>query len=207
MTSSTIPFTPVPDMRDHAPELARRLGVILLGLAGLVAWRFLKNPRMVGIIVPLWRRLTHIAGRFERVVVRPAKVRAARTGRSAGGKTQTASLPNGRGWLVREIGWEAAGYGSHLAHLLAGPEMQALIAAVPGVGRVLRPVCRMLGFELTQVTMMVPPEVLEARIIPSPPPNSAAAEATPAVHAVAAPDDAADLVEVSGDWLGFATSG
>ena len=43
--------------QDCAPELARRLGVILLGLAGLVAWRFLKNPRMVGIIVPLWRRL------------------------------------------------------------------------------------------------------------------------------------------------------
>ena len=188
--------------QDCAPELARRLGVILLGLAGLVAWRFLKNPRMVGIIMPLWRRLTHIAGRFERIVMRPAKVRAARAGRGPGGKTLTAPLPNGRGWLVRELGWEAAGYGSHLAHLLAGPEMQALIAAVPGVARVLRPVCRMLGYELTQVTMMVPPEVLVARVVV--PPSTAV---SPPVRAVLSPADAADLVGVSGDCLAFATSG
>ena len=205
MTSSTIPFTPVPDLRDHAPELARRLGVILLGLAGLVAWRFLKNPRMVGVIVPLWRRLTHIAGRFERVVIRADKVRAVRTGRSASARTQTASLPNGRGWLVRELGWEVAGYGGHLAHLLAAPEMQALIAAVPGVGRVLRPVCRMLGYELTAVTMMVPPEVLEARIVLLPQ-STAPEEATPAMHAVSDPEGGADLVGISGDCLGFATS-
>ena len=206
MKSSAIPFTPVPDLRDHAPELARRLGVILLGLAGLVAWRFLKNPRMVGIIVPLWRRLTRIAGRFERVVIRADKVRAVRTGRSSGGKARTASLPNGRGWLVRELGWEAAGYGSHLAHVLAGPEIQALIAAVPRVGRVLRPVCRMLGYELTAVTQMVAPEVLEARIVPLPA-STDAVEVAPAVHAVSTPDDGVDSVGVSGDCLGIATSG
>jgi len=205
MTSSAIPFPPLPELRDHAPELARRLGVILLGLAGLVAWRFLKNPRLVGIIGPLWRRLTHVARRFEREAVRPAKMRAARRGRSARGK-DVASLPSGRGWLVRELGWEAAGYGSRLAHLLAGPEMQVLIADVPGVGRVLRPVCRMLGYELAAVTLMVAPEVLEARSIPAPA-STDAAEVARVVHAGSAPNDGVDRVGVSGDCLGFATSG
>ena len=170
--------------------------MILLGLAGLVAWRFLKNPRLVGIIGPLWRRLTHVARRFERAVVRPAKMRAARQGERSGGTALATPLPNGRGWLVRELGWEAAGYGNHLAHVLASPEMQALIAAVPGVGRVLRPVCRMLGYDLASVTLMVAPEVVEARII-----------LPPAEVAVSAPDGAVELVGVSGDCSGVVANG
>lgn len=203
MTHSFV--TPV-ELRDRAPDLAQRLAAILLGLAGLVAWRFLKNPRLVGIIVPLWRRLTRIAGRFERVVVRPAKVRTARTGRGPGGKAVAVSLPSGRGWLVRELGWEAAGFGSQLAHLLAEPEMQALIATVPGVGRILRPVCRILGYELAAVTTMVAPPVLMASIVP-PPPSTDATEASPAVVVASAPDDGVDLVGVPGNCLSFATSG
>ena len=41
---------------------------------------------------------------------------------------------------VRELGWEASGFRSQLEHLLAEPGMQALMAKVPGVGRVLRPI-------------------------------------------------------------------
>ena len=54
-------------------------------------------------------------------------------------------LPGRAGWLVREFGWEMAGFGSQLQHLLGQPEMQAVLAARPGVGRILRPICRMLG--------------------------------------------------------------
>lgn len=174
MKSFDAPLPPIVALRDCAPELARQLGAILLGLAGVMARRFLKNPRLVLLIVPLWRRLTRIAGRFERVVARPAKLRAARSGHGAGRTVSAASLPSGRGWLVRELGHEAAGYGGQLAHVLAGPEMQALIAAVPGVRRVLRPVCRMLGYELAQVTQMVAPAVLVARMDPLPPSTEAA---------------------------------
>ena len=127
-----------------APDLARRLGLILAALAGLVAARFLRRPELAGLIVPLWRRLTHVARRFERAAVavpRRVRVRAARVG----GRKLGVRLPGAQGWLVRVLGYEAAGYGSQLAHLLDDAEMRALIAAVPGVGRVLRPVCWMLG--------------------------------------------------------------
>lgn len=163
----------------------------MLALAGLVAWRFLKNPRLVLLIVPLWRRLTRISRRFEQAVLRPGKMRVARPGRAAANKARAAPLPRKRGWLVGELGSEAAAYGSQLAHVLAGPEMQALIAAVPGAGRVLRPVCRMLGYDLAQVTLMVAPEVLVARVVSVPPRT----------------DVAGTWRGVSADCLGLATSG
>ena len=67
----TLPLTPLSELQDCAPELARRLGGILLALAGLVARQFLKNPRLVLLIVPLWRRLSRISRRFEQAVLRP----------------------------------------------------------------------------------------------------------------------------------------
>ncbi len=54
-------------------------------------------------------------------------------------------LPQGRLWLVRELGWEAAGFGCQLEALLAEPGMRAVLDAVPGVRRILQPICRMLG--------------------------------------------------------------
>jgi len=173
MKTLAAPLPPLVALRDCAPELARRLGAILLGLAGVIAHRFLKNPRLVLLIVPLWRRLTRIARRFEAVVARQARARPAGSRSASASRARPASLPRGHGWLVRELGSEAAVYGSQMAHVLAGPEMQALIAAVPGVGRVLRPLCRMLGYDLAQVTRMVPPEVLVARM--SVPPEMEAA--------------------------------
>ena len=77
-----------------------------------------------------------------RAVVRPMpRVRVRRVG------TPRVRLPCGQGWLVKALGWEAAGYGCQLTALLAEPEMLALMQALPGVGRVLRPLCRMLLME------------------------------------------------------------
>ena len=174
---------------DCAPDLARRLGVIMLAVATLVARRFLKEPRLVGLIVPLWRWLTHAARRFERALAQVERVRVARPCGETGARKPGFRQPTRHGWLVRELGWEAAGYGSHLAHLLAEPEMQALITAVPGVGRVLRPLCRMLGMKLADVTMLVPPRV--------------AVLAAP----VGMADDGGALAGIDGGSSGFATRG
>ncbi len=144
-------------LSDDAAELVRRVGMILLGLAGLVAARFLRNPRLVGLIGPLWRRLTHVALRVEQAMVRPARVPAVRVRGVRGAPNVRGQLPTGRAWLVRELGWEAAGFGGQLDALLAEPGMAAVVAGVPAVGRVLRPICRMLG-----VVMPAPQPVREA---------------------------------------------
>ncbi len=58
-------------------------------------------------------------------------------------------LPGSFGWLPRQIEGEAiqsvAAAKSQLACLLDAPDMVALIAAAPQAGRLLRPICRMLG--------------------------------------------------------------
>ncbi len=142
------------DLETAAPELVRRLSVILMGLAALVAARFLRNPRLVGLIGPLWRRLTRVAGRVSRVMARqPVRVRVSRGG-ARDGRPAAGRLPQGRLWLVRELGWEAAGFGCQLEALLAEPGMRAVLDGVPGVGRILRPICRMLG-------VVVPAQVAE----------------------------------------------
>ncbi|MBC7636130.1 MAG: hypothetical protein H7251_11060 [Acetobacteraceae bacterium] len=55
------------------------------------------------------------------------------------------TLPPGRGWLVREVGWEATGYMAQLEALLAEVTSRASLASAPAAGRLLRPICRMLG--------------------------------------------------------------
>ncbi len=130
-----------------AAELVRRLGMILAGLAALVAARFLRNPRLIGLIGPLWRRLTHVASRIERAMARPLGARAKRVRRDTPSPKRPAQLPQGRGWLVRELGYEAVGFGLQLQHLLTEPAMQAALATMPAAAAILRPVCRMLGME------------------------------------------------------------
>ena len=57
------------------------------------------------------------------------------------------------GWLGRTV-WEARISGSQLRTLLAEPEVQELLAATPQAGRILRPLCQMLGVELPPVLQL-----------------------------------------------------
>ena len=60
-------------------------------------------------------------------------------------KLATIVLPRRFGWLVHLVGYQAAGHGLQLAHLLGDPEMVALVRDVPQARRILAPLCRMLG--------------------------------------------------------------
>ena len=162
---------PVARFRDVAPELVQRLGWIVAGLAAVVARRFLKEPRFFALIIPLWGWLGRCGRRFGRVkigpvavrpvLVRPVLVRAV-TPRVTKVRARGVRLPSARGWLVRALGYEAAGYGSQLAALLAEPELQALLTTVPAAGRILRPLCRMLGVE--PVGALAPAVVADAPV-------------------------------------------
>jgi hypothetical protein len=56
-------------------------------------------------------------------------------------------MPRKPGWLVALVGYEAAGFGSQLSHLLQDEEMKRHLAATPRLGKALWPVCRMLGID------------------------------------------------------------
>jgi len=140
--------SPPPDLSLESPEVVRRLGMIVTALAALVARRFLRHPKLSGLVGPLWSWLNRRVQRFARAVARPVRV-AETAAQPRHERKPTAArgvrLPAGRGWLVRELGWEAAAFRCQLETLLAEPAMVALLAAKPAVGRVLRPLGWMLG--------------------------------------------------------------
>ena len=137
--------------------MARRFDMILAGLAAVVARRFLRDPKFAGLIVPLWTWLNRSVRRFERAGTRPAAARApAQTTAPRLEVKPRLRLPSRKAWLVRALGWEAAGYGCQLEALLAEPEMRVLLVYVPAVGRILRPLCRMLGVTALDGTPAAP---------------------------------------------------
>jgi hypothetical protein len=134
--------TPV---QAFAPDFAHRLGIILAALAALIARRFLREPRLAALIVPLWSRLQRAARRFERLMARLAAGKLRKPHRSGPSGPHATALPAGRGWLIRALGPEAAPYATQLETLLAEPAAAGLLAAVPAARRIVHPIARLLA--------------------------------------------------------------
>ena len=160
------PAIPAP-VSAYAPEFARRLGIILRMLAAIVARRLAREPRFIALVVPLWRRINRATRRFERLMVSLAAGRLPKPSRSGhGGPRQPNPLPRGRGWLVRVLGYEAAGCASQLQALLAEPEAADLLALVPAAARIIRPVGRMLDLDARDRTPQAIPAAGQYRALP-----------------------------------------
>ena len=156
MRPATAPIELIPD----APTMVQRLVMLLGAMMALVARRFLLQPRLLRLSLPLWGWLSRKRQRFERMMNRPVVVRApvartATTVRAVRVRKIKVGLPSGRGWLVKELGWEAAAYASQLTALLDDPAMRAALAGVPGLERLLRPVCHILGVESPALPLRV----------------------------------------------------
>ena len=136
------------------------------------------------LIILICSRLRRIAGRFAGIAARLQAGRLRRRAAPSPRPAQPAArpkrpyrprpLPQGFAWLVRLVP-DAANRGSQLQHLLAEPEMAALIAAAPQSRRLLRSLCWMLG-------VRPPPGLKPARSAPPAtpdPPAAAAPIATP----------------------------
>jgi hypothetical protein len=160
---------------SRAPDFARRLGVILAGLAALIARRFVRDPFHAALIVPLWRHITRAARRLDRAFARlaaaPAPAPSPRRPHPAGPHRRSV-LPTRRGWLVATLGSEAAAYASQLKFLLAEPEAADALANSLAARRTLAPIRRMLG--------LTPPRPRRPRVrVRKQPPPPAAPRPTP----------------------------
>jgi hypothetical protein len=184
VTPAPIP-TPV---QAFAPEfalgLARRVGLIVAGLAAVVAHRFLKDPRFASLIIPLWTRLNRAAGRFQRLMTRIAANRLAKPGpsRAHRPRPETArppALPAGHAWLIRALGYEAAAYACQLEYLLSEPGVAEFLAAYPAAGRILRPLGRMLGLNSPALRPTTPKPRAKRRGAPAEPPSAEPLPAAP----------------------------
>ena len=116
--------TPPLNLPDSAPALALRLGLILAGVVALVARRFLRMPRLMRFTILLCARLGRAARRFARLMTQPKRPHRARPALTRARQTnpdrvRPLALPRGQAWLVRALGYEAAGFGSQLQAFLA----------------------------------------------------------------------------------------
>ena len=169
MPASNEPF----GLPDTAPELARRFAMIMAGLGALIARRFLKMPHLAGFTLLLWGRLNRAVRRLHRALTQKSgKVRAKRApvARADVVRVRSMSLPSGRGWIVRELGWEAATYMGQLEALLAEIGTRATLAEAPAAGQILRPICRMLGVAAAETPKIRPkmmvPGVMQGSVSP-----------------------------------------
>jgi hypothetical protein len=83
-------------------------------------------------------RFARLANHPRSAVVRPT------TRRTRARRPAPPRLSRAFAWLVRRVP-QAAAHGSQLQQLLADPAMAALLTQTPQLGRILRPLCRMLG--------------------------------------------------------------
>ncbi len=144
---------PHPDAAALYPDgaaLAARLEAIVAALCDVLAAKGLARGLTGALIVLVWTRLRRLAARFSILLLRPPappRCRNFAPRRPAPDTKRPATprpLPRGRFWLRRALP-ELAGVTAQLAHLLAEPNMAALLEARPATGRALRPLCHLLG--------------------------------------------------------------
>jgi hypothetical protein len=138
---------------------------LLKVVAGLGHRRRMHGP----LVVAIWGRIRRLSNRFLRFwalyqagKLRPPRVRA----RPAAPRPQrlprpVSLLPPQRFYWLAKLIQETAGFGVMLGDLLrTEPEIEAMVRAAPQTGRVLRPLCAMLG--------LAPPEWLRLPARPRP---------------------------------------
>src|SRR5574337_1582279 len=143
-----------------APLLALddRFAFIVKGLRDMVADRGGRRLITGALVLLIWTRLGRIAEKFAVLAERvragtlpapaPARTRAVTALASPRAPRPKPEHDTGFAWLIRLGGYHAAGFGSQFQHLLSDPEMVALISAAPQqMGRLLRPLCWMLGIK------------------------------------------------------------
>ena len=138
-----------------APEVARRVAVIIASLIPIIGKHFNPNPRLLPLGLPLVRRLNRAVQQFTRLMARLAagklpKPRTRRVGcrrqPTIPGPRPNRLLPGSHAWLQRILGWEGNVCASQLEFLLAQPEVAQLLAEVPAAARILHPIRWILGF-------------------------------------------------------------
>ncbi len=139
------------------PDLAERLGPILLHLRRAAADRAVKYWAYVPLgllfaayLSSVMRRVESLVARHRagRLRARPSRPRTVQPQEERENAFPKRRLPARFGWVVEWLGHHAAGCAAQLRHMLThDPDLVALLDAGPQAGRVLRPLCRMLGME------------------------------------------------------------
>ena len=183
--------------------LTDRLACTIEAIRCAVAAWGAKNRAAAPIIVLLWGRFGHIVTRFTALVaqVRAGRVPAQRVTRRADGPAPprdppsrpTVELPRGFAWLLRLVP-ETRSLAGQVRHWLTDPELKEILAAAPQAGRLLRPLCHMLGIEPGPALALPRPERRAAPVQ-----EPAVSDAPAAPERGSPPERESDLRIKSGD--------
>ena len=160
--------------------LSYRLALVIDGLCRAVGVRSAEDRSIPAVVLNYlaWVRLRRLAVRFAALM---AAVRAGRLAAARPAHRRVADpfprlppppplpfrLPRGFGWLLRLVP-ETAAYTGQVEHWLAHPELEAVIAAAPQAGRILRPLCRMLAIP-PPPALRPPPREPASAVVPGAP--------------------------------------
>jgi hypothetical protein len=161
-----LPDLTQPALRLPPLALAANVALIATGICRALAARCATDRAIQPISLLLWGRLYPAAVDFLCLFARwrEGRLQAARECRrqpraKAHAVTkQKFSLPRAFAWLVKLVP-EAAVFGSQLQQLLTDPEMALFLADAPQAGRIIHPLCRMLGVQ--PLPQMRPPQALD----------------------------------------------
>jgi hypothetical protein len=178
-------------MTAASHPISQAFDSIVAALCDVVAVHCEKNRAFVPIFRLLWGRFHRTAARFEFLFTRWCEGRLPaprnpsprnpapqnphdqpRPDREPGADDPLPVLPRRHGWLARLVP-QAETFGTQLRYLLTDPDLATFLAEVPQAGRMLLPLCRMLG--VTPLPQMLPLK----RPTPAPTPPEQAAEPPP----------------------------
>ena len=141
---------------------------LLTHLHAAIAVVAARERHLTVLLVAVCGRIGRMRTRLERLVARWRAGRLLAPRKSRAGAVRRPSvrvpsiIPRTPAWLLVAVR-EAASVRSQLEHLLSDAECEAFLAAVPQAGRILRPLCRMLGIgEKPQVPGRKPRAVWQA---------------------------------------------
>ena len=123
---------------------------LLTQLQAAIAVVSARERHLTLLLVAVWGRIGRMRTRMERLIARwragtlPAP-RKSRVGEMRTPSVRTPSIiPRTSAWLLVAVR-DARAMRGQLEHLLSEAEWVEFLAAVPRAGRILRPLCRMLG--------------------------------------------------------------
>jgi hypothetical protein len=167
-----------------ATNLSRGFAQIVEAMCQAIAARAARDVASAALLVLLWSRLRRLARRLASVAERAAagtldtpnrRLSVVATPR----RRAPSPWPRGLRALAR-LAPEVMCFGGQLRRLLAEPEIAALLAATPRLGRHVRPLCRLLGVEPPATPPpAAPPPSVPAPSVSAPRPPRAEARAAP----------------------------